>query len=403
MYYLNHVFSHIRHYKTNHSLLYTLVTMIFFWSIFDAVLSYFIPVLITQHSYSKTQMGLFIGSSSFFGAVFDVVFSKFVKTPRFRPLYIAMFALSAAFLVILYTANSVWLFLIAMLPWGIYWDLFHFANFDFMSTIITEHERPSSFGLLVVLQSLGNTMAPLLAGLVIGSLMGTGPFVLSLGMLIISFMFFLNLSANTKIVPTVVPLKSIRKNNWLTEFQLWKKISRRLIPLLFLTFFLYVIDSFFWTLGPLLALQDKFGSFGGLILVAYTVPFLFGGLFLKQITARYESKHIAFMCFFISSVLIIFLSTVTAPLLVIALIFVAAFFLSLSLPTVNALYSDYIASKIIYEKEIEGLTDFFYNLGWMIGPIAAGFLSDTIGINSSFTVLGVVGCTVGIILFRITK
>ncbi|MCR4329452.1 MAG: MFS transporter [Candidatus Roizmanbacteria bacterium] len=403
MYYLNHVFSHVRHYKTKHSLLYTLVTMIFFWSIFDAVLSYFIPILIIQHSYSKTQMGLLIGSSSFFGAVFDIFFSKFVKTPRFRSLYIAMFVLSTAFLVVLYTAHSIWFFILAMLLWGIYWDLFHFANFDFMSTIVTEYERPSSFGLLVVLQSLGITIAPLLAGLVIGSLMGTGPFVLSLGMLTISFMFFLNLLASTRIAHVVVPVESERKNNWLTEFHLWKKISRRLIPLLVLTFFLYVVDAFFWTLGPLLALQDKFGSFGGFILVAYTVPFLFGGLFLKHITVRYEHRHIAFICFSIASVLIVLLSTIAAPLLVMALIFAAAFFLSLSLPTVNALYSNYIADERMYEKEIEGLADFFYNLGWMIGPIAAGLLSDAIGISSSFTVLGVIGCIVGIVLFRITK
>ena len=398
-----HVFTHIRTYKTKHSLLYTLVTMIFFWSIFDAVLSYFIPVLITQHAYSKTQMGFLIGSSSFFGALFDIFFSRFVKTPRFRTLYIAMFVLSAAFLVVLYTADSIWLFILAMLLWGIYWDLFHFANFDFMSTVITEIERPSSFGLLVVLQSLGSTIAPLFAGLVIGMLMGTGPFLLSFGMLVISFMFFLNLSASTRIIHAVVPVKSERKNNWLTEFHLWKKISRQLIPLLLLTFFLYVVDAFFWTLGPLLALQDKFGSFGGFILVAYTVPFLFGGLFLRQLTARYEHKHIAFICFSIASVLMALLSIITYPLLVIALIFVAAFFLSLSLPTVNALYSNYIADKMMYEKEIEGLADFFYNLGWMIGPIAAGFLSDAIGISGSFTVLGVIGCIVGIVLFSISK
>ena len=99
--------------------------MIFFWSIFDGILSYILPLLISEHGFSKAQMGIVLGSSSFAGAVFDILVSKYLKTPHYRTLYASVFLLSASLLGILYFGSTLWIFFLAMALWGIYWDIFH--------------------------------------------------------------------------------------------------------------------------------------------------------------------------------------------------------------------------------------------------------------------------------------
>jgi len=55
-----------------------------------------------------------------------------------------------------------------------------------------------------------------------------------------------------------------------------------------------------------------------------------------------------------------------------------------------------------YEKEIEGLEDFYTNLGFVIGPILAGVIADKMGNQTAFSVLGVFGAMMALLLFKIT-
>ncbi|HEX8923444.1 MAG TPA: hypothetical protein VF828_01780, partial [Patescibacteria group bacterium] len=45
-------------------LLYLVALLVFFWAFFDGMLSYLVPVLITQRGYSNTQMGFIFAFSS---------------------------------------------------------------------------------------------------------------------------------------------------------------------------------------------------------------------------------------------------------------------------------------------------------------------------------------------------
>ncbi|MCX6713204.1 MAG: hypothetical protein NTY66_03300, partial [Candidatus Vogelbacteria bacterium] len=50
------------------------------------------------------------------------------------------------------------------------------------------------------------------------------------------------------------------------------------------------------------------------------------------------------------------------------------------------------------EGEIAGLGDFAFNLGYIFGPISAGFLADWLGMNISFTLVGVLGVIISLVL-----
>ena len=93
---------------------------------------------------------------------------------------------------------------------------------------------------------------------------------------------------------------------------------------------------------------------------------------------------------------------VTNSLFSIAVIFVASFFISMSLPAINAAYADYISEAPYVEGEIEGLEDFAFNIGYVAGPILAGVLADLVSIKGAFSTLGLFGTGLAAVLLIVT-
>jgi MFS family permease len=77
-------------------------------------------------------------------------------------------------------------------------------------------------------------------------------------------------------------------------------------------------------------------------------------------------------------------------------------FLSLALPAINGAYADFIQEKKKYGEEVETLTDLYTNLGYIVGPISAGFLADILGNAASISSVGIFGIVVAIILMLTT-
>ncbi len=167
--------------------------MILFWSIFDGTTTYITPLIMMETGMSKTLIGIVIGSSSVFGAVFDFLMCKLFKHGYFRQIFMLMFGLGFAYIAVLYSAKSVALFILAMALWRVYYDLKNFGSFDFVSRVVKAEERTSSFGVLSVFQAVGYLLAPIMAGLVIGQVVGRLPFVLALIFLCIAVLFYLRL------------------------------------------------------------------------------------------------------------------------------------------------------------------------------------------------------------------
>ena len=377
--------------------------MIFFWSIFDGILTYMLPILISQQGFSKIEMGLILGSSSFAGALFDIVASKYIKIPHFRTLYASLFVLSAALLGLIYLGNTIWIFLLAMAMWGIYWDLFHFANFDFISRAFPEKEHTSAFGILGVFQTLGFIVAPIIAGLLIGDAIDDKPFLFAAAMLCLGFILYVGLYIKS-LKQVELPGEGLKRHNWTQEYRLWAEIMKQLLPVLLLTFLVYVIEAFFWTIGPLIAEGGEFGNYGGFLLVAFSFPSLVIGWFVGSIANRFGKKKTALYSVLIGSCLLSAFSLLSNPFHIIVLVVLLSICIGFSYPTLNGAYADYISETIAYEKEIQGVIDLFYNLGWMVGPVAAGILAQQFGNNQSFSILGLFSVMVCcILIFKMPK
>ncbi len=380
--------------------------MLFFWTLFDGTVLYTAPLAMTQAGFSKTMMGLIIGSSSVFGGLFDLVISKFIKHTHFRRVYLAMFCCAFLYPLILWGAQTVWIFLLAMAIWGFYFDLMNFGTFDFVGRKSKPAQHSAHFGQITIFRGLGNLLAPLIVGIVLGaSAIIDWKVIALMGIFLsIAFSFYLLLIFfTTKEKHEFMANPVHKKLNLFHQIRLWQLVGKKLLPLLFITLFWNVFDSFFWTLGPLLAESYKtLYPFNGLFLTAHTLPMLLAGWIVGKVTSKFGKKKTAIISLLVGSVIMSTFFFFNSPYLVLMVVFGASFFGGITLPALNGAFTDYLSESPSVEKEVEAISDFFANLGYVIGPITAGLLADLVGETYTFSILGLIGTVVAVMVYFLT-
>ncbi|MCX6779347.1 MAG: hypothetical protein NTU97_03900, partial [Candidatus Magasanikbacteria bacterium] len=63
----------------------------FFWTIFDGMLSFAAPIVMTRSGLTESTMGLILGSSSVAGIIFDFCLCRVLKNTSFRRMFLFMF------------------------------------------------------------------------------------------------------------------------------------------------------------------------------------------------------------------------------------------------------------------------------------------------------------------------
>ncbi len=395
----HHLTLHIQQYGARHRVLYLLCVTLFFLMLFDGILAYLVPILITDRGFPLSQLGLIIGSSSIVGASFDFFLSKILRTVNVRRLFLSLFALCALFAIVLYGATTVWLFLLAMALWGIYFDLYSFITLNVVSGYTNPSEHASSFGVVQVFVTLSFLIAPLIAASTLDHDVTPAFFIasLALGATIISFFFLWFAMSKQTVVEQNTRL--YQRKSFRLEARTWKLLGKLLKGPLTLSFFFHLFASLFWTLSPLYPFDGSPQYTNALLLMSFSLPALLVGWFVGKVTSRFGKKRTAYASLAIGSLLMAVSSlfTQSAPLIVGML--VASFFFALSWPAINGAYADYIVEDPDDEEDIEGLQDFFGNSGYVVGPITIGFLANWIGIPATFTVFGAVGVLVGTALY----
>lgn len=376
--------------------------VIFFWTLADATGQYIAPLLMQAHGFSYTMIGFILGTSSITGAAFDFLVSLVFKNTNFRRLLMIMFALCLIYPLTLWAANSLWLFLLAMAVWGIYFDLYNISTFDFVSRYTTRSANASGFGTVQVFRSLGLIVAPLVIGFIVVETVDWRAFSLywlyiAIAIGIFAFLLYL--------VRGMHPHEAHehKRRNVFAELRLWKKVGGSLFPMLVLVCHLYMVEAFFWTLAPLYAQTVEMGGFGGLFLMAYSLPVLVVGWIVGSFTKRFGKRRTAFISLLIGSVILSTFALVPQGVSVIALVLTATFFTSMSLPAISATFADYILDHNALEGEAEALEDLAANVGYIVGPMGAGLLADLAGMPGTFSLLGVFGAGLAMLLLLTTS
>lgn len=377
---------------------------IFFWTLFDSILGYVVPIMMQEQDIPIETIGLIIGVSSVFGALFDFVIGNIFKNATFRRVFIAMFALCMVHPLVLWQAKTIWMFLIAMAIWGIYYDMYYFGVFNFIGHFTKKKDHATNFGIIQTFRSLGLVAAPIFAGSIIAKTIDWTVFFYSWVFLVIGVIFFVQLlTVMKKKTPAHHErLTTKRRRNPLIEIKLWKKLVRLMTPALFVTFYICVVNAFFWTLAPLFNDGTGTNHFNGLLLAAFSLPALFFSSFVGKITNRFGKKRTAIVGIFISSLFLASFVFFSDPIILIAIVFISSSFMSISSPAIDAVYADYMTESQNVDNEIEGIEDLLVNLGFVVGPISAGLLAGYFSISTSFSIIGLIGVLLALILFIIS-
>ncbi len=353
--------------------------------------------------FSKTTLGLLIGSSSIFGAIFDFLLCKYVDNAHFRKMYFFMLILGAIIPMMLIGAKTVWLFLIIMALWGLYYDLRNFGHWDFMARCEPAEERSSAFSLMAAIKGSGYVLAPLIAGFLIGEVVGNSPLIMAGIFFIIAIMGYMVLLGATKKTCDIKPPKIKRRSGFIHEIKVWNRLGHKILPVIGTTFLLGIIDAFFWSVGPIFAESlTTLQNFRGLFLTAYFLPVIFVVWFIKPVIGKFGKKKTSLYSALFSLLIFSTISIINNEFLIIFVVFIAATLLSLAWPANDGVYADFISESEAMEKEVKGLGDFSCNLGYVVGPVIAGILMDVVGNSASFTYLGIGGAIFAILLLLIT-
>jgi MFS family permease len=401
---LDKLVNYVKIYGFKHRHIYAAAFMLFFFAIFDGIFSFITPIYIVQKGISEGMMGIIIGTSSIAGLIFDVLLCRVLRDVRYRTIYVLLFIICLIYPLILWASSTAFLFIIAMVLWGVYYDLLGIGNLDFVSHTSSKKEYSDNFGVLNVFFTLGYLVAPLITGFLIIEFVDYKPFLAAFVFLILalaSFIVLMIIYRNGKHYHEKV--KQINTGGIIKELTLWRKIGNFILPVLIVSFMLNIIDAIYWTIGPLLSESMTFlGDLGGLFMMVYIFPPLIVGWFVGRVTARLGKKRTAFISMFIGSVFLVLFFIFDTPVLLVLLSFLSSFCTSFTSPAIAGAYADYINENPQLEKEISAMHDSFVNIGYIIGPVIAGFSGQYLGYINTFALLGVLGVIMTLILIKVT-
>lgn len=264
--------------------------MIFFFIIFDGTLMYLTPIVITDAGISESTMGIILGSSSIVGMAFDYFLYRMISHIHYRRIFLLMFAMALSFSMFLMGGNTVIIFLFAMAVWGIYYDLYNIGMMDMVERTSQPKEHAANFGILKSFDALGYFLAPFFASTLLVFLNpGIEMFFVIMIPFLISFTLYMNMVLNP--IPERSKLDRF-KEGLSTLFQkvfLKKKIALPIFPL-FITLFIYLVDTAVWTFGPIFSEQmgKENDMLGGVFMIAFAFPPVLIGYFVGNVVRGSE-------------------------------------------------------------------------------------------------------------------
>jgi len=385
-------------------ILYTASAMLFFWAIYDGILSYLTPILMESRGFTNTQIGLLISVSAISGAAFDFVISKFFRFSHYLRFFVFTFIICLTYPLLLWSSSSLYIYFLLMAAWGLTYDFVNFGIYDLSARISHKNERTQNITFIGTFKSVGYTIGPLLIAFLI-SYWSFSPsslyfIYLFLALSLCAYVVLFSLSPPRDFFQPVSHLKPIR---WITEISLWRKFIRLLLPVLIFNTLFYIFEAVFWTIGPIFSQSfPEFKNFSIIFMAVYILPAIFVIKFAESITGRFGKKRTAYVSFILSSLFLIPFAFTSSPFVIIGLIFFSTVTGSLAWSAIAGAFVDYVAESDIHDNEIIGLKDFSANIGYIIGPTLAGLVSDSVGIRPTFAILGIFCILVTASLFFIT-
>ena len=380
-------------------LIFAAACMIFFFLLCDGIVGFFVPIAMQNAGISDIWRGWLIGASSIAGILFDAILLRIFRRATFRRLFFYMMILALLFPFLIWKSSSIILFLIGMIVWGVYYDLYNCGTLDFVGRVSKKDTHASNYGIIASAVALAYMLAPLVASLTVGGLKSGAPFFVALSSLACAMALYALLRRKTNFLTTILLPTSIKKQKSWFEYLL---LIRLMFPVLLISTMLNSIESVYWTVAPLITTQIGTSfEFGGVLMFFHQIPSVIFGWYIGKILHGHSKKRFALLSLFVGSLFLALFFLVTNPVALLSIGFLSSFCISMTWPAVSGTYADFVSETPTHEIEIETMQDGFTNVGYVVGPIAAGFSMHYFGVTRTFGVVGLVGMSLVIFLWLI--
>ena len=377
--------------------------VLFFLFLGDAILSFWVPGFVQDSLSSSIAMGFVMSFSSIVGLGADLVLPQLIKGITVRKLLILGIFASLGFSIILLGATGsplIMVFLIGMALWGLYYELLGFAGQQFVADVVPLKLHSASWAVIGTFKNLAYFLGPILGGwiLIKGNRM---PPLFAILFVLIGF--FILIAAGKKQDRKLD--FDVREVNFFREITHWAVLFKRVWPVITMSVFMGLIDSFFWTVGTIYT--EKLANvswLGNLFLPIYTLPSLFMGFVVAKWGIYQGKKKLAEILLMISGLLLSFLIFSDSIFWLLFMVFTSSLLLAIVYPLVDGVYSDVTARMGSERRHMIGLSNSTISLAYVIGPIMAGFIANFVGEKMTFTVIGMLTAFVsGILLLTTPK
>ncbi len=345
-------------------------------------------------------MGIVLASSSMAGILMDFCFAKFFPQKNswffLRVVFLFAFYFPLPFLLFHSVAAAV----IGMIAWGIYFEAMVFANFHAIHESVSTSEHSWAWGTASIVRTFAWVIGPIVAS-TLYAYEQTLPLRAAIGAYVAALLLFglLGWIGLYKKRHTRVPVQQ-PSHSFATEFRIWQIYAKALWPLIGFTVLFFLIESAFFSIGPLFAEHLKtVHPLGGFFVSLYSVPGLFVGFLIAKLSRPYGKKKLAYAGAVLAGLGFILMGFAEGIWLILLLTLIASTGLCLWYPSISAVFEDYVARAKEFGTDLIGLTAMAGSFSYILGPILNGFLSDKIGHQKVFAFWGVIALGYALFLF----
>lgn len=376
-------------------------TIMFFISLGDAILSDWAPAFIQESLGGSMMMGLVMSFSAVVGFGADLVFPQLLKGVKMRRLIsmgIGAFLIMSGVLMWSTAWPTVLVFLIAMVFWGVHYELLGFGNHQFVASIPAS-TRSAVWSILGVFRSLAYFFGPIIGSMVVVTKGNYAAVMITAIAVIVGYFVFVMMYRK---VDHIV-LEPVEKLNIVDEIQHWIILFRHVWPVLSLSLVMGLIDATFWTTGTVLSDNlAKINWWGGMFLPLYMLPMIFVGFVVAKWGIYKGKKKMAEVFVLLSGVFLALIGINDSLPLMLAAATLTGVTLSVAWPLTDAVYSDIISRMGREGKHMMGLSSSTLSLAYIIGPILSGFIAQMLGERLTFSVMGVFMAVIAVVLLMVT-
>lgn len=368
--------------KTNKSFSYFLFIFLIL-ALADAIMAYSTPVFLKSKINNQLLIGLVLACSSVVGFTLDIFAGAYLKNRSFKFFLVATSLIAILFPVsLIFSANFIFLYIIAMGFWGIYFELRAFSVYNYIKYSIPKSSYPYAWSILEIVVAIAYLLGPLIASSLIDYSLYL-PFKLAIILFTLGLFFTLiNFKKNKRNIFKNL-FTEIGHNSLNQEFKVWKILSSKIWAVWVMWFLIWCLDASIWSAGVLLSEKLRHQFFQAEFLIPiYVLPRLFVGFIVSSFQEKIEHKKLAFMASAVSGLSFILLGFSENINLILFLVFIGATSLTTSIVLLATTFEDYIRKLGEHGNELIGLEQTASSLGYIISPILTFLI---IGLSSEKT------------------